>query len=227
VRADDRARIWARRVVALDDLARDLDVDVVVDPSPGADAQAHVRASRVLAGGSYVLASVPRVDTVAVDGFVERVLITTGGADQGGAGARIAALVAGALPDVEVRLVVGPWSAAQTPPGVVPVDAPCGLATELAAAPLVVTAGGVSMLESCLLGRATVAVVLGVNQRQAVAGLAHEGAVAAATFSTVAEVVTMLAASPDQRTALAQNARLVLDDRGPARVADVIEEVAA
>ena len=95
----------------------------------------------------------------------------------------LAASISDALPAVEVRLVVGPWCTGDIPVGVVPVIAPCGLADELAAAPIVVTAGGVSMLESCLLGRATVAVVLAESQRRAVASLAHEGAVVAATLT--------------------------------------------
>ncbi|HVJ97644.1 MAG TPA: hypothetical protein VNC41_12515, partial [Acidimicrobiia bacterium] len=37
LRGDDRGRVQASVVVAIDDLHRDLDVDIVVDPSPGAD----------------------------------------------------------------------------------------------------------------------------------------------------------------------------------------------
>ena len=63
------------------------------------------------------------------------------------------------------------------PRGVVAVRAPDGLAAELAAASLVVTAGGVALLEACLLGRPIVALALAGNQRQAVYGLEREGAV--------------------------------------------------
>jgi spore coat polysaccharide biosynthesis predicted glycosyltransferase SpsG len=227
VRADDPSRISARRVVALDDLARDLDVDIVVDPSPGADAGVHVRAARVLAGAPYALASVPAVEAVPVGGPVDRVVVTTGASDTAGVGARLAASIATSLPAAEVRLVLGPWGAPDVPPGVVPVRAPHGLAEELAAAPVVVTAGGVAMLESCLLGRATVAVVLAHNQRQAVAGLAHTGAVVTGTLSTTGNVVATLVSSSARREELAAAARRALDGRGPARLADVIEELAA
>ena len=64
-------------------------------------------------------------------------------------------------------------------------DAPDGLADELAAARIVVTAGGVTMLEACLLGRPVVALALADNQRQAVSGLEREGAVMVATPETV------------------------------------------
>jgi spore coat polysaccharide biosynthesis predicted glycosyltransferase SpsG len=227
VRADDPSRINARRVVALDDLARDLDVDVVVDPSPGADESVHVRAARVLAGASYALAVVPAVETVPVEGPVDRVVVTTGASDTAGVGARLAASIATSIPAAQVRLVLGPWGAPDVPPGVVPVRAPHGLADELAAAPIVVTAGGVAMLEACLLGRATIAVVLAHNQRQAVAGLEHAGAVVSGTVSTTGNVVATLASSPARRKELAVAARRALDGRGPARLADVIEELAA
>src|SRR5690242_13194379 len=49
-RADDRAFATAPVIVAVDDLARDLAVALVVDPSPGALGAAHRRARRVLAG---------------------------------------------------------------------------------------------------------------------------------------------------------------------------------
>jgi spore coat polysaccharide biosynthesis predicted glycosyltransferase SpsG len=214
-------------VVALDDLARDLDVDVVVDPSPGASASAHARARRVLAGGAYAMASVPCIATTPVDGRVERVLVTTGAADRAGTGADLATAIVRAQPDVEVRLVVGPWGATSVPAGVTTVHATDGLAAELATAQVVVTAGGVAMLESCLLGRPTIAVVLASNQRQAVAGLAHAGAVVAATLSTAAGVVSALVASPARRAELSAAASIVLDGRGPSRVADAIEELAS
>ncbi|MEP6624358.1 MAG: hypothetical protein ABJC79_07940, partial [Acidimicrobiia bacterium] len=54
-RADDRGRFDARVVAAIDDLDRDLAVDVVVDPSPGADGSRHRRARRVLAGADYAI----------------------------------------------------------------------------------------------------------------------------------------------------------------------------
>ena len=43
------------------------------------------------------------------------------------------------------------------------------------------TAGGVALLESCVLGRPIVALALAANQRQAVHGLEREGAVVVAT----------------------------------------------
>ena len=125
MRADDRAFAHARVVAAVDDLARDLAVDLVVDPSPGAIGAAHRRARRCLAGRRYAL--VPPLDAgvieAAVDAPVARVFVTTGAADADGIGARIAAAlvadVGATLPEVEVRLVVGPWGATDVPDGVI------------------------------------------------------------------------------------------------------------
>ena len=128
-RADDaRSRPRARLVVAIDDLARDLAVDLVIDPSPGADLRSHHRARRVLAGAAYALvpAAATRVCPSSRRRPVERVLVTTGAADAGGVGARSLAaslcLVHGPWPAVEVRLVVGEWGSAAVPPGVVVVN---------------------------------------------------------------------------------------------------------
>ena len=61
VRADDRTFARARcRRRPIDDLARDLAVDLVVDPSPGALGAAHRRARRVLAGAAYALVPAAR-----------------------------------------------------------------------------------------------------------------------------------------------------------------------
>jgi spore coat polysaccharide biosynthesis predicted glycosyltransferase SpsG len=229
VRADDRMFAGSGVVAAVDDLARDLAVDLVVDPSPGALGAAHRRARRVLAGSAYAL--VPpleaRVIEAPVDLAVDRVLVTTGAADAGGIGAEIAAALAAVLPDVEVRLVVGPWGATDVPPGVVPVHAPDGLAFELAAAGIVVTAGGVALLEACLLGRPVVALARAGNQRQAVIGLGRESSVRVATPETVAGAVTALVKDDHHRIALARAARVSISGDGAARVVDMLEQLMA
>jgi spore coat polysaccharide biosynthesis predicted glycosyltransferase SpsG len=226
MRADDPGRVKAGVAVAIDDIGRDLDVDLVVDPSPGANAGVHARATRALAGAAYALVSMPSsVSTVPAEGPVGRVLVTTGAADAGGVGARLAASVAAAVPGAEVRLVVGPWGAQEVPAGVVAVHARHGLASELAAAPLVVTAGGVSLLEACILGRVAVAVAIADNQRPSITGLEALGAIVTATEASVAEIVQSLVADPARRAALGAAARGALDGKGPARVADAIEEL--
>jgi len=105
------------------------------------------------------------------------------------------------------------------------VHAPDGLADELAAAGIVVTAGGVTMLEACRLGRPVIALELARNQRRAVAGLAGDGAVVAATPDTVGEIVRRLANDRSARLALAAAAGAAIDGKGATLVADAIEQV--
>jgi spore coat polysaccharide biosynthesis predicted glycosyltransferase SpsG len=230
LRGDDRGRVQAGVVVAIDDLQRDLDVDIVVDPSPGADGGSHRRAGRVLAGAAFALvsvpaAAVPAATVIACIDPVRRVLVTTGAADEAGVGAQLAATIRSVAPDVEVRLVVGPWGSPAVPAGVVPVHAPAGLTDEMAAASIVVTAGGVALLESCALGRPTIAVPIADNQRQAVAGLVDASAIVAATPATVGDAIGRLIGDASARNALGESARVALDGKGPARVVDAIEEL--
>jgi spore coat polysaccharide biosynthesis predicted glycosyltransferase SpsG len=227
VRADDRDRFRARVVVAIEDLARDLDVDIVVDPSPGATGSAHQRASRVLAGAAYALVPVadPHVPVIEADAPVGRVLVTTGAADDRGIGAQVAAAVLAAEPGLEVRLVVGPWGSDVVPSGVVAVRSPDGLTDELAAASIVVTAGGVTMLEACRLARPVIALELALNQRRAVSGLAREGAVVPATPESAAPAVSELAHDRGRRLALGTAAGAAIDGKGATRIADAIEQV--
>jgi spore coat polysaccharide biosynthesis predicted glycosyltransferase SpsG len=183
----------------------------------------------VLAGAAYAL--VPpldaRVTGTAVDEPVARVLVTTGAADADGVGARVATALHAALPDLEIKLVVGPWGARDVPRGVVPVRAPDGLAPEIASASIVVTAGGVALLESCLLGRPIVALALAENQRQAVFGLEREGAVLVATPESAAPVVSVLVGDVRRRLALASAARASINGDGAVRVVDMLEQLAS
>jgi spore coat polysaccharide biosynthesis predicted glycosyltransferase SpsG len=220
----DEMEVDCGLLVALDDLQRDLDVDVLVDPSPGANASAHERAALVLAGAPYALVIRPSrtVRPCAAGGAVKRILVTTGAADARGVGPEIAGAIHAALPAVEVRLVIGPWGAQATPDGVVVINAPSSLADEMAASQIVVCAGGVTLLESCRLARATVVVTLAENQRTAVESLQHVGAVCAPAVDGVAEVVAGLARDAAARRALARTAAEVIDGLGAARVAEAL-----
>ena len=228
-RADDTDRFRAGRVLAIDDIARDLAVDLVVDPDPGADAAHHTRAGRVLAGATYALVdpSLRDLVTVPVDRPVERVLVTTGGADAAGIGGTIATACKTLLPDVEVRCVEGPWGAPVNDPDVHTVRAPAALGGELAAADIVVTAGGVTLLEACALGRPVVACAIAANQTGSVAGAAHVGAVLATDPSSAPDVVTRLAHDGALRARLATAATTLVDGQGATRVAAAVAAIAS
>ncbi len=222
--ADDRSRFRAAHVVAVEDLERDMAVDVLVVPDPGADGRRYERAMRVLAGANFSLIDpeLADLDIPAIDETVSRVLVSCGAADREGAGSRIATALATALPGTHVRLVVGPWGMQAHDPLVTPVHAPDGLVFELLDADLVVTAGGVTMIEACCLGRPIVAFAIASNQTAAVAGAAHAGAVLAADASSAADVAARLARDAGLRSRLGEAARNLVDGQGAARVASAI-----
>jgi spore coat polysaccharide biosynthesis predicted glycosyltransferase SpsG len=228
VRADDRARVRGDLVVAIDDLQRDLAVDLVVDPDPGADARVHAAAGAVVAGAPYALVDARLRDLVPapVGAEVDRVLVTTGGTDSEGIGARIAVDLAGALPSVRVRHVVGPWGRGADDARVESVDAPDGLGPEIAASDIVVTAGGVSMLEACCLGRPVVAFSIAVGQDRSLHGAAQVGAVRAADVDSAAQVTRALAHDRADRQRLSEAAQILIDGQGSARVAAIIAGMA-
>jgi len=223
-RADDRERFRGAMVAAVDDLQRDLAVDVVVDPSPGATSAPHGRAQRVLAGHSYAmidpdLVARPRPplrDTVA------RVLVTTGAADMAGSGAAVAGRLAVLMPNASVRLVIGPWGSAQVPAGVEAVSGLDGLRYELAQADLVVTAAGVTMLECLALGRPTVAFVTAANQLRAAENVARVGAAVLAPVDEAADAAARLAGDADRRLSLSNAAASLVDGLGCRRIAEVL-----
>jgi UDP-2,4-diacetamido-2,4,6-trideoxy-beta-L-altropyranose hydrolase len=223
-RADDPTRFNGEVVVAVDDLLRQLCVDIVIDPSPGAERGKHRSADLVLAGARYAL--VEPAPPCEPGDEVRRVLVTTGATDSGGAGSAIAAAISSAVPGVEVRLVVGAWGSQSVPAGVEAVHAPQGLADELAAADLVVTAGGVTLLESLLRGLPTVAVPIAANQETAVRSVAASGAALRAELHDVAEAVEHLVRNHDERRALAARARASIDANGARRVATEVARVA-
>ena len=208
VRADGCPRDGAR-IVAVDDLERDLAVDVVIDPCPGADPQRHRRAGLVLAGSRFALlgADVAAVRPRPVVRAVRKIVVTMGGAGGDLASALTTTLAASVPAPTVVRCLR---------PEEVGVN---GIATDLADADVVVTAGGVTMLESLALGRPTVTVVTAENQRRQVEGAAAAGAVVVVPADGVERAVTRIMHDLDERRALASAAVKLVDSHGAERVA--------
>jgi spore coat polysaccharide biosynthesis predicted glycosyltransferase SpsG len=228
VRADDRSRVRADLVIAIDDIERDLAVDFVIDPDPGADARVHSTAAAVVAGAPYALVDpgLRALPAIPLREAVQTVVVATGGSDTDGHGSRVASGLADRLPGVHIRQVVGPWGVGTEDERIETVHAPDGLGLELAVADLVVTAGGVTMLEACCLGRAVVAFSIAQGQGRALAGAAHVGAVVAVDVGSAAEVAARLAHDVNARSRLASCARVLVDGQGSARVAAVIAGMA-
>ena len=225
-RADDRAWVEGDVIIAVDDIDRDLAVDLVVDPSPGASGAAHIAARSVLAGARYALIgpNLPDIALRPIVNDVARVLVTLGGSDYGSLGGAIATAVASLLPDVEVLLAVGPWSATPVDELVRTVHVDDGLGPWLADADIVVTAGGVTLLEALCLGRPTIVVQIADNQRQAATSAASAGAALMVDLApaNVADAVQRLAHDPQQRRQLASSAARMVDRDGPKRVVEAV-----
>ncbi|MBM3673076.1 MAG: hypothetical protein FJW86_12980 [Actinobacteria bacterium] len=220
-RADDTKRFRAETIAAVDDLSRNLAVAIVVDPAPGATVKFHAAAHHALTGPEYALVDPKLVDIqrAPVEGAVTRILVTTGGTDVDGYGYAIAHDLTKLLPSATISLVMGPWSSDQVPRQVNPIRTSSGLGNELAISDLVVTAGGVTMLESLALGRPTVAVLTAENQQRYVEGAAAVNAVVPASIDDAALAAVTLAGNADLRVELAHRAANLIDGRGALRVA--------
>ena len=157
----------------------------------------------------------------------ELLLVTTGGSDAEGLGSRVAVGLADALPADRrsVRSSVrGAWAPTTTASR--SSTRPTVSVPRLAAADVVVTAGGVTMLEACCLGRPVVAFSIAPGQGRALAGAAHVGAVVAVDVGSAADVAARLARDVDARSRLSTSARVLVDGQGSARVAAVIAGMA-
>jgi UDP-2,4-diacetamido-2,4,6-trideoxy-beta-L-altropyranose hydrolase len=223
-RRADEAWVEADVVVAVDDLDRDLAVDVLVDPSPGSRREPHRRAGVVLAGAEFALLG-PGLPPAArpAAAVVERVVVTLGGHDPEGLAFAVARELARLRPDVVVASTGGPTDEGRR--GVVEALATTsGLGSALAAADLVVCAGGVTLLESLVLERPTVVVTVAANQRRSAEAVVLAGAAVAATPTTAAVAASSLIDDPERRAALAGRAGALVDREGPDRVAAAVAE---
>ena len=102
----------------------------MIDPDPGAEpapTSAPVRRSRARTSRSSIPA-LRTAHTAAISEPGQRVLVTTGGADAAGIGARIASNLALEPRDADVGFVVGPWGAGTDHSTSTIVHAPDGLA---------------------------------------------------------------------------------------------------
>lgn len=228
VRADHPGHFEAGVLAAIDDLERDLAVDVVVDPNPPGPGSTRLQAPVALLGPRYAPLSRPaNGDPKPIGPKVDEVLVTMGAADGDGIGQAVAAAVLDRLPEISTRLVIGPWGDQGIPARAVAVHAPDGLHAELRRADLVVTAGGVTLLEALRLGRPTVAVVTASNQTRAVAGAEAAGTVVQAHPGDAAGAVAMLVTDRSRRERMSAAARAYVDGEGARRVAVTLVELLA
>lgn len=227
-RADDQSLYPARLVAAIDEMGRGLDVDLVIDPTPGARTSGYSGTPRrVFAGAAYAIvapdfAERPRPPRPRV----ERVLVTLGASRAGAPAPALAAAVAARHPGLRVQLAIGPWLDAAVIAGVEVVDAPHGLGELIRDADIVVTAGGVTLLEACASARATVSIPIAENQHHAVNFLVRAGATVRSELETAPEAIGRLIDDANARQQLGRTARTTIDGAGATRVAGALIELA-
>ncbi|HXT71053.1 MAG TPA: hypothetical protein VN700_14925 [Vicinamibacterales bacterium] len=168
-----------------------------------------------------------------------RVLVALGGgAHVHEFGPAIAAQVRRLLPRVRVVLAGGlhinQGRRAPLPAGCQWVDAPNGLAVELARASVAVLAGGVTLYEACALGTPVVAVSLTPEQGVTTRAFAQHGAVlnaghiqAVDTADRAAARITDLLTGTLDAEWLARRGRQLVDGHGAVRVADRLRTLCA
>lgn len=222
-RADDPEFCRADVVAAVDDLGLDLEVDLAIEPVSALPAGSAAKARTRLVGLAYALVdpALRERPTASIDA-VRTVLVTTGGSDAAGIGSSMAGALAAALPAVRIEAVAGPWGADEAQPGVHIVDGSAGIAGNLAAADLVVTAGGVTLLEALALGRPVIVIQTADNQRHYVNAVVRADAAIKADPAGIADAVSTLAADVARRRALSAAGRALIDGRGPDRVAEAL-----
>jgi spore coat polysaccharide biosynthesis predicted glycosyltransferase SpsG len=155
------------------------------------------------------------------------VLVTTGGGDPQGASDRLVEAVRAALPEADLRLVLGPQASGPVPAGVQTVRGRDSLFEELRAADLVVCGAGQTALEAISLGIPAVVVPLATNQADAALRL-DEAHVARVVWpgSDPLPHLRELGSNAAVRAELAARGPRTIDGRGAARIATKIKALA-
>lgn len=235
--ADDERQLhpFVRTVVSLDDLGREHDCDLVIDPGYGRTAADYPGRARVLAGPAYALIR-PEFTRTPVSPEKGRVLVSLGLTDVGGITQYVVARLL-ALPGwtaIDVVLGSGAESleyvrelAAHDPRISLHVDTR-NMAALMAKAQMAVGAGGSSVWERACMGLPSLLLVLADNQGPLAKVLAEAGAVAALDIRTpglpaaLDEAMTRLLTDAALRSHLSARSADLCDGQGAERVADAI-----
>jgi UDP-2,4-diacetamido-2,4,6-trideoxy-beta-L-altropyranose hydrolase len=238
----ERALAGLAKLAAIDDLAREHAVDMIIDPSLGRHATNYAgQAARVvLAGPTYALvrtafAAAREAALARRGGEPRRCLVSLGLTDLEGITGRIVELLLQKSGDVALDVVVG--SAAPSLPALqdlagkgrisLHVDAR-DMAELVANADIAVGAGGSSVWERATLGLPTILLVLAENQQTMAEGLQSGGLAlvldpAARRFETqLTDAWRRLMGSADLRRELSERPAALCDGQGAGRVADAL-----
>lgn len=228
----------AGSILAIDDLDRAHDVDLVLDQNLSDKPARYAGVEKKLLGPNFaLLGDEYRSGAPAFRPDVNRILVFFGGADpKGAAGAAVEALDDPAFAHMHVDMAVGAASparerleewAARRARTAVHVGLP-SLRDLMAGADLAVGGGGIAMLERCCMGLPAIVMTIAANQVPGTRALAAEGAVTylgdfeAGAIADLAGAVRTLAADAVRRRAMADRGRLLVDGWGARRVAERI-----
>ncbi len=235
---DGLMRAAAGRLLAIEDLRRPRDCDLLLDSSLGRAAKDYPGVE-ALVGPRFALvrpqfagrreASLARR---AAAGEAESVLVSLGLTDVGAITGRVVAAILPMLGERRCEVVLGDGAASlPTIETLAEQDARVGLHVDardmaglIAAADLVIGAGGSSAWERCVLGAPSVTLVLADNQRENAAALAAAGAslaieVNGALAGRLGEAFEALAGDGERRARMSRAAAGLCDGLGAERVA--------
>ncbi len=126
-----------------------------------------------------------------------------------------------------MQLVVGPWGDSSVPDGVTPLAGLRSLVPVLRQADLVVTAGGLTLLEALRIGRPCVTFAVAPNQQPNVDAVGRAGAAWVVDPADAAQGACTLVDDARLRGALARAGATLVDGHGATRVAEAIAILAA
>ena len=163
---------------------------------------------------------------------VRRVFVSFGGHDAHGQGARVAAVIAGALATTTIDMAAGVVGGAPSSSSRITVHAGTDLGAVMQHADIAVVAAGSVCWELAYLGIPALLLVVADNQEAIARGL-HDAGVARSlgwfdrvTDDALAAEVVALAADP-ARAEMSRKGRHLIDGRGASRVVDALLQTAA
>lgn len=242
---ESACRGWARRILAIDDLAdRRHDCDLLLDPTlgraPAAYDQLTPETCAVHCGPDYALLrpqfAAARTD-VPADRESDRLLVALGGTDPDNA----TAAVLDGLRDLDARIDVVVGASAPHLEELRAVARDMGdrvalhagldaaaMAALMARASLAVGAAGSTAWERCALGLPSLLVVIADNQRDVAAALSARGAAinlgeaGSVGAKTLRQAVGELLGAPQRLADMARAGRAITDARGAERLATLL-----
>jgi UDP-2,4-diacetamido-2,4,6-trideoxy-beta-L-altropyranose hydrolase len=228
-------------VAAIDDMAGySFPCQVVVNFGPDASQLSYTSSSgdtTFLLGPQYALLSpeFSRVQPRIIRDEVKNVLLTVGGSDQQNLIPRLLRLIDGFAGDFDVTVIIGPFFTNQADVERVASEChrhvrlqhyPQSVSNLMFQADIAISGGGQTLYELVATGTPTIALQVAENQARNLRDFAANNALLFAARSDahdlsshIREAFRTLISSTDKRMRLSEAAKLILDGRGPERVA--------